>query len=54
MIDVLTAELAELFDFESVGIVSLVLHRGVVATFASAASQCDDDSVLFLCHFSNS
>ena len=39
MESVLTAEFAEFFEFESVGVVFLVLDRVVVSLFALAANQ---------------
>lgn len=38
---VLTAELAELFELESIGVIFLVLDRVVVSLFALGTNQCD-------------
>lgn len=50
VLEVLTAPLAVFVDTQSVRIVLLVLHRRVVAAFASATSQRDDDPVFLLGH----
>lgn len=50
MLEVLTAPFAILVDAESVRIVLLVLHRRVIAAFASATSKRDDDPVVLLGH----
>ena len=47
---VLSAVPAVFADSESVGIVFLVLHRGVIAALAIAACQREDDSIVFLGH----
>lgn len=41
MRNVLMAEFAVLFELHSVGVVTLVLHGGVVAAFAGGASHRD-------------
>lgn len=47
---VLAARFAIFFDLDAIGIVSLILHRRVIAAFALAARQRDDDSVVLLSH----
>jgi len=50
----LAAVAAVLLDVQSVRVILFVFHRRVIASFASAASQRDDDSVVFLSQGSNS
>ena len=45
-----TAEFAVFVEIESLGIVSLVLHGCVVASFALSTSQGDDDAIIFFSH----
>jgi hypothetical protein len=52
MLDVLLAPTAILRDVQSVRIVLFVFHARVVTAFAFAASQRDDDSIVFLSHVS--
>lgn len=51
MLHVFAAELTVFIYFDTFCVVALVFHRGVVAAFAIATSQRDDDSVVFLSHF---
>src|SRR5438309_12017118 len=50
MLRVLFAPTAVLADREPIGIVLLILHRRVVATFAIIASQSENDAIVFLGH----
>lgn len=50
VLNALTAEFAVFVDVESFGIVSLILHGCVVASFALSTSQSDDDAIIFLSH----
>jgi hypothetical protein len=52
VLGVLFAPTAILRDVQSIGIVLLVFHARVVTAFAIAASQRDDDSIVFLRHVS--
>lgn len=47
MESVLTAELAEFVELESIGIIFLVLDRVVVSLFALSTNQCDLGSHFF-------
>lgn len=48
--DVLTTELAVFMQVKSFRIVLLVFHGCVIASFAFATSQGDDDPVVFFSH----
>lgn len=48
MLNVLLAITAVLTDVKSVGIVLLIFHGCVVASFASSTSKRDDDAVVLL------
>ena len=50
----LAAMAAVLADGKTVGVILFVFHRRVVATFAVAASQRDDDAVVLLSQFLSS
>ncbi len=50
MLNSATAEFAVLVEVESFGIVSLIFHGCVVASFALSTSQGDDDPIIFLSH----
>lgn len=51
---VLPAVAAVLLDVQSVRVILLVFHCGVVASFALATGQRDDDSVVFFSQDPNS
>jgi hypothetical protein len=54
MVKVRTARFAVLLDAQSIRVILLIFHGRVVASFARAARQGDDDSVVLLSHCSNS
>ena len=41
---------AVFLDRKSIRVIFLILHGRVIASFASAARHCDDDSVVLLSH----
>lgn len=51
VLHVFAAELTVFIYFDTFCVIALVLHRSVIAAFAIATSQRDDDSVVFLSHF---